>query len=111
LPEPAAGDAPTTVRDLMAAHRALPACAVCHDMIDPIGLALEHFDGIGRYRDVYENGLAIDTVGTLPTNEMVDGLASLNSALAKDPRFMACATQKFGTFAMGLSMAGANRDQ
>ena len=80
-------------------------------MIDPIGLALEHFDGIGRYREVYENGLAIDTVGTLPTKEMVDGLASLSSALAKDPRFMACATRKFGTFAMGLSMAEENRDQ
>jgi hypothetical protein len=111
LPEPAAGDAPTTVRELMAAHRASAACASCHDMIDPIGLALEHFDGIGRYREVYENGLAIDTIGTLPTKEMVDGLSSLSSALAKDPRFMACATQKFGTFAMGLSMAQENRDQ
>jgi len=42
---------------------------------------------------------------------MVDGLASLSGALAKDTRFMSCATQKFGTFAMGASMAGGNRDQ
>jgi hypothetical protein len=111
LPEPEEGAAPTTVRALMAAHRASAACASCHDMIDPIGLALEHFDGIGRYRDIYENGLAIDTVGTLPGNKMVDGLASLNGALANDPRFMSCAAQKFGTFAMGMSLAPENRDQ
>lgn len=111
LPEPADGAGPTTVRELMAAHRAAAACAPCHDMIDPIGLALEHFDGIGSYRETYEGAVAIDTVGTLPGGATVDGLSSLSNALANDPRFMTCATQKFGTFAMGLSMADANRDQ
>ena len=80
-------------------------------MIDPIGLALEHFDGIGSYRETYEGSVAIDTSGTLPGGTMVDGLSSLSGALAKDARFMSCATQKFGTFAMGLAEADANRAQ
>jgi len=111
LPDPVEGEPPTTIREQMAVHRADDACAGCHDSIDPIGLALENFDAIGRYRAVYDNGLPIDTVGTLPEGQMVDGLASLSGALAQDPQFLACAAHKFGTYAMGLSMADANRDQ
>lgn len=111
LPEPTPGDAPTTVRAQMEVHRAAAACSVCHNIIDPVGLALENFDGIGRYRDKYENGLAIDTNGTLPGGQMVDGLDSLNTLLAKNPQFLACAAQKFGTYSMGMSLASANRDQ
>jgi hypothetical protein len=111
LPEPAEGATPTTLREQIEAHRTDPSCAACHNVIDPIGLALENFDGIGRYRDVYESGLAIDTVGTMPGGEMVDGLASLSAVLSQDPQFMACAAHKFGTYAMGLSMEQANRDQ
>jgi len=111
LPEPAEGAAPTAVRDVLAAHRAAAACSPCHNVIDPVGLAMEHFDGIGRYRDAYETGLAIDTVGTLPGGQMVDGLDSLNSVLTKSSQFLNCAAQKFGTYAMGLTMASANRDQ
>ncbi|HEX2659203.1 MAG TPA: DUF1592 domain-containing protein [Polyangia bacterium] len=111
LPEPAPGDAPTAVRDVLAAHRAAAACAPCHNVIDPVGLSLEHFDGIGRYRDMYETGLAIDTVGSLPGGQMVDGLDSLSTVLAKSSQFLNCAAQKFGTYAMGLTMATANRDQ
>ena len=111
LPEPQPGDAPTTIREQMALHRQSAVCAACHDTIDPIGLSLEHFDGIGQYRGLYDNGLAIDTVGTLPGGTMVDGLDSLSTVLASDPRFMSCATLKFGTYAMGLLMDNANRDQ
>lgn len=111
LPEPTEGDAPKTVRELMAAHRTSPACSGCHNSIDPIGLALEKFDGVGRYRDVYENQLAIDTTTTLPEGQPVDGLESLSAALAQDPQFLPCAASKFGTYALGLTMDLANRDQ
>lgn len=111
LPEPMPGDAPTTVRMQLATHRASAVCAACHDTIDPIGLSLENFDGVGRYRAVYENGLAIDTAGALPGGKAVDGLETLGAVLAQDPQFMGCAVQKFGTYAMGSELAGANRDQ
>jgi hypothetical protein len=110
LDEPAEGEPPTTVREQMMAHRTSPACSGCHNMIDPIGLALEHFDGIGRYRAAYENGLTIDATGVMPEGQMVDGLESLAAALAGDPQFMACAATKFGTYALGEHFAEANRN-
>jgi hypothetical protein len=111
LPESDDGSAPTTLREQIAAHRTDPVCAGCHDVIDPIGISLENFDGIGRYRTSYDTGLAIDPVTTMPEGEVVDGLASLSSVLAKHPEFLACAVSKFGTYSMGLSMPRANRDQ
>jgi hypothetical protein len=111
LPEPAEGEAPTTVRELMAVHRASAACAGCHSSIDPIGLALEKFDGVGRYREVYENDLAIDTVTIMPEGQTVDGLESLSVVLSQDPQFLPCAASKFGTYATGLTLDNTNRDQ
>jgi Protein of unknown function (DUF1592)/Protein of unknown function (DUF1588)/Protein of unknown function (DUF1587)/Protein of unknown function (DUF1595)/Protein of unknown function (DUF1585) len=111
LPEPTEGAPPTTVREQIAAHRASASCAGCHNLIDPIGLALENFDAIGRYRSVYENGLAIDAKGVMPSGDAVDGLASLATALGKDPRFLSCAAAKFGTYALGQAFPAANRDQ
>ena len=110
LEEPTEGP-PTTVREQMAAHRVSPACSGCHDLIDPIGLALENFDAVGRYRGVYENGLAIDTKGKMPDGTMIEGLASLAPALAANPRFLGCAATKFGTYALGASLPGANQEQ
>jgi hypothetical protein len=111
LPEPVEGQAPTSVRDQLADHRVLPACSPCHNVIDPVGLSLENFDGIGRYRGMYENGLPIDTAGTLPTGQTVNGLDSLSDVLAKSGQFLNCAAQKFGTYALGMTMPSTNRDQ
>jgi hypothetical protein len=111
LKEPVAGDPPTTVRLQMEAHRVSPACAGCHNLIDPIGLSLENFDGIGRFRPIYENGLAIDTTGTMPGGQKVQDLPSLAAALSASPQFMSCAATKFGTYALGLVFPDANRDQ
>ena len=51
-----------TVRDRLSAHATNPVCAGCHRLIDPLGLALEKFDGLGAFRD-RENGAAIDASG------------------------------------------------
>jgi hypothetical protein len=111
LDEPAAGAPPTTLRKQIEAHRASPACSGCHNMIDPIGFALENFDAIGRYRAVYENGLAIDTTGTMPDGQKVDGLTSLVTAISASPQFMPCAATKFSTYALGVISSDTNRDQ
>ncbi|RYZ01425.1 MAG: DUF1592 domain-containing protein [Myxococcales bacterium] len=111
LEEPVEGAPATTIRQQIEVHRASPACAGCHNMIDPIGLSLENFDGIGRYRPKYENGLAIDTAGTMPDGQKVDGLPSLVSAIASSPRFLPCAASKLGTYALGATATEANRDQ
>jgi hypothetical protein len=111
LVEPEEGSAPTTVRQQMEAHRVSPACSGCHNMIDPIGLALENFNAIGGYRPLYENGLAIYTVGTMPDGQKVDGLPSLVAAITKSPKFLPCAATKFGTYALGAMSSLTNRDQ
>jgi hypothetical protein len=111
LEEPAEGSPPTTVRLQMEAHRVSPACSGCHDLMDPIGLALENFDSVGRYRAVYENGLAIDTTGTMPGGQQVQDLESLATVLGTAPQFLSCAASKFGTYALGLVFPPVNRDQ
>lgn len=111
LEEPAEGDAPTTVRQQIEAHRASPACSGCHNLIDPIGFALENFDAIGRYRSVYENGLPIDTTGTMPGGQKIDDLSSLVTALTSSPNFMPCAATKVQTYALGVVSSNTNRDQ
>ena len=55
-----------TMRQLIESHRADPSCATCHNLMDPIGLGLENFDWMGRWRDTEPNGKPIDASGTLP---------------------------------------------
>jgi hypothetical protein len=72
--------------------------------MDPLGLALESFDGIGKSRTKYGNGDAIDTHGVLPDGTKVDGPVALTNVLANDPRFMRCVTQKLLTYALGRTV-------
>jgi hypothetical protein len=97
-------DVPTTLRDQIAAHRADPACSGCHDLIDPIGLGLEKFDGIGRYREQYEGNLAIDTRGVMPGDIPFEGLSELGQVLTDSPRFLPCAAEKLFTFGLGRTV-------
>jgi hypothetical protein len=96
--------APTTLREQIAEHRANPVCAGCHDLIDPIGLGLENFDGIGAYREQYESGLPIDTRGQLPGGVAFDGLLELNQVLTEDERFLRCAAEKLFLYGLGRSV-------
>ena len=63
LPESAPGQ---TVRQQLEMHRAKAECAPCHNILDPVGLGLEHFDAVGRYRETYDGNVAIDAAGKLP---------------------------------------------
>jgi hypothetical protein len=101
LPEPDPNAGPQSVRDVLAAHRAEPACAGCHDAIDPVGLALEHFDAVGAYRTEYGPGVPIDAVGTLPDGRSFNGIGELAATLSQDPRFLGCAVTKIFTYALG----------
>jgi len=84
----------------MEEHRKNPACAGCHTLMDPIGLALEHYDAIGRWRDT-DQGQAIDATGVLGNGKAFDGATQLAQVIKTDPRFMKCATQKVFTYALG----------
>ena len=94
-----------TVRERMERHRANPACAVCHRVMDPPGFALEHFDGIGRWRTTDEHGAPVDAAGSLADGTRVDGPAALREAmLAHETSFVHTVTEKLLTYAVGRSM-------
>jgi mono/diheme cytochrome c family protein len=73
-----------SMRDRMATHRKSPACAACHQVMDPIGLSLENFDGIGKWR-TSDNGAAIDSTAVLWNGAKVDGPAALRQAIVSRP--------------------------
>jgi hypothetical protein len=90
-----------SMRDRMEQHRANPACAGCHKLMDPIGLALENFDGIGRWRTA-DNGTRINPSEVLSDGTEVDGPAALRQALVARPeQFVGTMTEGLLTYALG----------
>ena len=89
------------VRERLAQHRANPACASCHELIDPVGFALENFDAVGRWRDL-EGGRPVDSVGGLPDGRRFTGVAGLEQGLLDRPElFVGTMTEKLLTYAIG----------
>ena len=79
----AAGDARSiSVREQMEMHRASPACMSCHQVIDPIGLALENFDVTGQWR-IKDRGVPVDPSGSLYDGSQLDGPDGLRQALLR----------------------------
>jgi hypothetical protein len=90
-----------SVRERMEAHRANPACASCHRMIDPIGLALENFDVTGVWR-IKDNGVPVDPSTVLFDGTALDGPASLRQALLQySDAFIGNLTENLLTYALG----------
>jgi hypothetical protein len=93
-----------TMRQRMEEHRASPQCSVCHRLMDPIGFALENFDGIGRWRDTAgeEGAGAIDSSGVLPDGTGFNGPAGLREILlSKRNQFVEAFTERLLTYALG----------
>lgn len=98
-----------TLREQLAAHVANPSCAVCHNRLDPIGLAFENFDAIGRWRDA-ENGIAIDASGTLPGGVRLSGYSDLkNEVLSRGDQFVETLSAKVMTYAIGRGLEPFDR--
>ncbi len=100
LPEAGEQGVPASLRERLAQHRADEACAVCHDRLDPLGFALENFDGIGRWREM-DGDVAIDPNGSLPDGRALDGPASLREALLEGDAFPEHLTATMLTYALG----------
>ena len=88
-----------TARKRLTAHRTNPVCAGCHKIVDPIGLALEDFDGAGEFRTT-ENGDPIDTSGELDGISFKDALG-LGQAVHDDPATASCLVSRLSAYAMG----------
>lgn len=98
------GATPVTVRARLEEHRANPACASCHTMMDPVGFSLENFDAIGAWRR-HDNGFPIDTTGQLVDGTKVSSPATLRQALVKQSDvFRSTFTAKLLTYALGRGL-------
>jgi hypothetical protein len=102
LEETTKGGKVLSMRERMVQHRANAVCASCHSRMDPLGLALEHFDAIGRWRDRSESNEPIDASGTMPDGTKFDGPEELKNALVAHPeRFVNTLTERLLTYALG----------
>jgi len=95
-----------TARQRLTAHNTSPACAGCHRITDPIGLALENFDGAGQFRTT-ENGELIDTSGDLDGISFDDSVG-LGSALHANPALTSCLVNRLYAYASGVSLSPRN---
>ncbi len=94
-----------TMREQMDQHRSNPACEGCHKLMDPIGFALENFDGIGKWRTTSPFGNTnppIDASGVLPDGTKIQGAVEFRQVLLDRPeQFLNTATGKLLTYALG----------
>ena len=109
LPERGEGGKPATVRDRMEQHRRNPQCRVCHAPMDPLGLALENYDAVGRWRSA-EGGLPIDATGALPDGSQFAGPGGLRTLLLeRREQFVRTVTEKLLTYALGRAIGPRDR--
>ena len=93
-----------TFRQRLEKHREKKACSGCHSRMDPLGFALEHYDGVGRWRTEI-NGRAVDAAGVLVSGETVDGAVQLKDALlVRKDQFVRHLTEKLLAYALGRGL-------
>lgn len=107
VPDPIPGE---SERERLERHRSDPACATCHDLLDPLGFGLAHYDAIGRLRLVDDQGAAISAAGSLDGSEEPDfvGAAALQSLLRDDPAVAACVVGHLHRYAFARSESAAD---
>lgn len=91
---------PISMRKALEEHNHSPSCNACHKLSDPIGLAFENFDAIGRYRTVDSAGLPIDVSALVWKGMTFDGPDQLIDIISNDPKFLNCPPQKLFGYAM-----------
>jgi hypothetical protein len=100
-PDATGNTAMPSMREQMERHRADPACAGCHTLMDPIGFALEHFDAIGTWRTT-DGPHAIDASSVMYDGTNIEGIADLrNFLLSYSDQFARTVTEKLLTYAVG----------
>jgi len=97
------------MREQMAAHRKNPVCAGCHAQMDQLGFALENFDAIGEWRDIYASGARVDASGQLPDGSTFGGPVELRKLLREhSDQFLTTVTEKLLTYALGRGLEASD---
>ena len=105
--EPVESNKPkTTIRSQLEAHATDPNCVSCHSKIDPLGLAFENFDAIGRWRTTerVQSGVGedppVDASGKLPDGRTFANPADFKKLLARDERLAKAFLEQLSTYAL-----------
>jgi hypothetical protein len=106
-----AGAAPTTMRERLERHMADPGCAACHNLMDPIGFALENFDFIGRWREA-DGETPVDAHGVFVDGSVLTGPDGLRRVLLEHRElFVTVFAEKLLTYALGRTLAPSDMPQ
>ena len=98
-------DAVLSMRERMVEHRRNPVCASCHAIMDPIGLSLENFDAIGRYRNRTAGFEPLDVEGSFPDGTTFDGAGGLRETLLdRSDQFVRTLASKLLTYSLGRAV-------
>lgn len=104
IPKPPEVSAGVSTRERLRQHEADPSCSGCHQLLDPIGLAFENFDAVGRYR-ADDGGKPVDASGELrgtrDANGTIRGVRALGARLAQSKEVEECMTRQWFRFAIG----------
>jgi hypothetical protein len=93
--------APRTLRERLEAHRTNPVCASCHQIFEPMGIAMENFDAVGRWR-TQDEGAVIDPTGVIADGTRLEGVKSLREVTVRySDQFARVVTEKLLTYALG----------
>ncbi len=98
-----------TLRERLTQHKRNPTCANCHLRIDPLGFPLEGFDAIGRTREVYQDGTAVDDTGEFADKTTIDGADGLLAYLkTRDQQVMKTFSKKVLGYALGRTVSASD---
>jgi len=99
----------TSIRERLNLHRANPVCASCHRGMDPLGFALENYNGIGEFRQTVD-GLPVDAFGEMPDGTTFTGSAQLEEALMQQSgKFVNCLSEKLLTYSIGRGLTSTDQ--
>ena len=99
-----------SIRERFAIHRKRADCAACHTKIDPLGFVLENYGPTGRWRDKYDNGLQVDSSGTLFRQYEFRNVVDFKDAiLRKKDRFARAFASHILAFALGRATGSSDR--
>ncbi len=108
----------TSLRAKIEAHRDDANCASCHRKIDPLGLAFDQYDAIGRWRteETVRDGVGanpkLDASGVLADGRPFADAAELKSLMVADlDKFAVAFTSKLTTFALRRGMTLDDRKE
>jgi len=99
-----------TIAEQLAVHRDNPACFSCHDRFDPLGIAFEHYDPIGRWRDEIAKGAPVQAVGEFASGDQVDGINGLRAYVeSRQDVFLETLARKLIGYSLGRSVLPTDR--